>query len=99
MPTFTLNFLFRRTEVCSAGVPTLEPLTEARMQSSTPHENNRQNPLVGMNTREKENYVESFSFPYCNEATKYEKVCKIGQGTFGFVMPAGDTTGVLSGFL
>lgn len=36
-----------------------------------------------MSNKEKESYVEKFSFPYCNEATKYEKVAKIGQGTFG----------------
>jgi len=36
-----------------------------------------------MNTKEKEKYIEEFDFPFCDEATKYEKVAKIGQGTFG----------------
>jgi len=36
-----------------------------------------------MNTKEKEKYIESFVFPFCAEAGKYEKVAKIGQGTFG----------------
>lgn len=36
-----------------------------------------------MNTKEKEKYIEEFDFPYCDEATKYEKIAKIGQGTFG----------------
>lgn len=58
-------------------------LVAVKMQNNTPHENNRTAPIMGMSTREKEKYVENFSFPYCNEASKYEKVCKIGQGTFG----------------
>ena len=36
-----------------------------------------------MNTKEKEKYIEEFDFPFCDEASKYEKVAKIGQGTFG----------------
>lgn len=36
-----------------------------------------------MNTREKEKYIEEFDFPFCEEASKYEKIAKIGQGTFG----------------
>lgn len=31
----------------------------------------------------KQKYIEEFDFPFCNESTKYEKVAKIGQGTFG----------------
>lgn len=37
-----------------------------------------------MNNREKEKYIEEFSFPFCDEASKYERVSKIGQGTFGY---------------
>jgi len=44
---------------------------------------NESNPSTIMNTKEKEKYIEEFDFPYCDEATKYEKVAKIGQGTFG----------------
>lgn len=44
---------------------------------------NENNPSTIMNTKEKEKYIEEFDFPYCDEATKYEKVAKIGQGTFG----------------
>lgn len=36
-----------------------------------------------MNMREKEKYIENFNFPYCDLTQKYEKVTKIGQGTFG----------------
>lgn len=36
-----------------------------------------------MNTKEKEKYIEEFDFPFCEEASKYEKIAKIGQGTFG----------------
>lgn len=38
-----------------------------------------------MNLKEKEKYIESFHFPHCDDTTKYEKVAKIGQGTFGYV--------------
>lgn len=31
----------------------------------------------------KQKYIEDFDFPFCNESIKYEKVAKIGQGTFG----------------
>ena len=27
--------------------------------------------------------ISSFDYPYCHEVTKYEKLLKIGQGTFG----------------
>lgn len=32
---------------------------------------------------EKQKYIEDYDFPYCDESSKYEKVAKIGQGTFG----------------
>lgn len=31
----------------------------------------------------KQKYIEQYVFPYCEESSKYEKVAKIGQGTFG----------------
>lgn len=33
----------------------------------------------------KQQYIEEYMFPFCDESNKYEKVSKIGQGTFGFV--------------
>ena len=32
---------------------------------------------------EKQKYIEDYDFLYCDESGKYEKVAKIGQGTFG----------------
>lgn len=33
----------------------------------------------------KYHYIENYMFPCCDESSKYEKVSKIGQGTFGLV--------------
>lgn len=35
------------------------------------------------NLKLKLTYIETYVFPYCEESSKYEKVAKIGQGTFG----------------
>lgn len=40
---------------------------------------------VKMNRAEKEKYIENFEYPFCDDVNKYEKLSKIGQGTFGYV--------------
>lgn len=48
----------------------------------------KEEPVAGpsetmQNLAVKEKYIENYDFLYCDESSKYEKVAKIGQGTFG----------------
>lgn len=55
------------------------------MMSSNSSSVREMNNQAIMNIKEKEEYIENFEFPHCDETSKYERVAKIGQGTFGSV--------------
>ena len=41
--------------------------------------------MAGSSSWSRDQYIEQFDFPFCEEVSKYEKQAKIGQGTFGEV--------------
>ena len=50
--------------------------------SHAPHGHHPHQSSAALLAQEKERYIEKFEFPFCARVDKYEKIAKIGQGTF-----------------
>lgn len=82
------------TSTSTAIEPSVQPNTvDSIVNSSHSQSNNNNasndNPATGSQTMlANYKYIENYNFPYLDDSRKYEKVKKIGHGTFGEVFKA-----------
>jgi len=62
---------------------TASTLTSTSSSSTASASTTRTNSPRGLKLAEKQKYIAEYAFPYCDLSSKYEKIAKIGQGTFG----------------